>query len=232
MTHGITIVCPSRRPHMIGRLLANYARQRGVERQLIVCLHGVEPNLLDLKEAEALGGVSFLRFEATQTLGELLNRAGLEVETPYICKWDDDDFYGAGFLTESVTALQRNRGRIVGKGGWHAWIEQRGKLYLRFNHACDRRSGHLAGGTLACATRDWLEIGFPEISLGEDQAFVKRFISLGHTSFATSKYNYAQYRGGDSADHTWLISDEDYLHGSEFVMNGLVFSAFEKEFGI
>ena len=215
MSFAVSVVCVSRRPHLIGRLFTNFARQNNVSAQLILCGHGVR--FPDLKSS--FSNVNFKIFEFSEDfkLGEILNY-GIDVaESAVVCKWDDDDYYGRSFLAEAVNCLLEGKGDLVGKASWYAWLEGEKKMFLKYPGWDNRDVDYLAGGTLAAFKNDLLRIQFPALNLGEDQHLVKSFIKSGRKVWSSSQFNYMQVRGLPDHSHAWSVPDEEYIIGSRYV---------------
>ncbi len=72
------------------------------------------------------------------------------------------------------------------------------------------------------------KVEFPEISLGEDQQFLRAVKLLGLSVFSTTPFNYVQVRRDDVKSHAWDITEESYLTKSAFVSDRLLPSFYDR----
>src|SRR5262245_43918335 len=112
------------RPAYVGRVLTNLNKQTDVTVEMILCANGFKVSTEEL-QCGSDRPVRTLVFAKQVTLGEMLNRGVYEARGEYICKWDDDDFYGREFLAEAYKVLRGTSSKLVGKASWYAWMEQR-----------------------------------------------------------------------------------------------------------
>lgn len=213
-----SVVCVSRRPQMLDEIVANTVRQVAVDIELVLVTNdrGFDNSDID----RALSPIRRARHIATDpdaSLGECLN-LGLGVATErFVAKFDDDDYYGPNFLSDSLRAHGYAGAGVVGKHTYYAEFTASGDRYLRFPGHEFSYSSTLAGGTLVIDRDRVGDLGFTEVSLGEDRAFISACHRRGVSTFAADRFSFLQRRG---AENTWAISEEQFRKGSEAVDPG------------
>ncbi len=58
-------------------------------------------------------------------------------------------------------------------------------------------------------------VRFQNLSLGEDVKFLRDCAKKGYSIYATTPYNYVYIRRKDKSTHTWRVSDQRFLTGSQ-----------------
>lgn len=125
--------------------------------------------------------------------------------------WDDDDYYGPFYLDE----LSRNlhKGDVIGKSKSFIKLSD-DNLYLMDtapqNILLDKR-WVVHGPTITARVQDSLL--FEHQPFAEDLKFVDQMREQGADIYVTSKYNWC-YMRGDSANHTWKISDDEFKYAN------------------
>lgn len=61
------------------------------------------------------------------------------------------------------------------------------------------------------ARRVFDEARFPEQSVGEDTKFLKDCVEKGYKPYSTDHFNYVVRRAASRDEHTWKVSDTEYL---------------------
>ncbi|MEM1335641.1 MAG: hypothetical protein AAGG08_19525, partial [Actinomycetota bacterium] len=100
---------------------------------------------------------------------------------------------------------------VVGKHTYYADVVASSQHVVKFPGNEFRYSSALAGGTLVIDRERTSDLGFEEISLGEDQAFLRACHRRGISTFSADRFNFVQLRSGDN---TWRVSDELFLDGA------------------
>lgn len=106
----ITVVVPFSRMENAGHVLANFARQRHAEKRLLFVANGAARSLL------AVPGAFVCNSEASPAHAR---NAGLAWAREHgggaVSFWDDDDYYGAPYLSEVAAALDGHPERVAVK---------------------------------------------------------------------------------------------------------------------
>lgn len=208
----VAIVCVSMRPHLLDAVVANIARQRDVDLEVLFVANA--PNF-DMRRVEtafaSIERAVVIRPPARTTLGASLNRAMDMTDARFVAKFDDDDLYGPYFLADSLRAHGYAGAGVVGKHSYYARLVATGATHLRFPGNEFRYSGTLAGGTLVLDRDRIGDQRFDDVSLGEDRAFLAQLHRRGFSTFSADRFNFVQMRTGSN---TWAVDDETFLERS------------------
>lgn len=212
---GVTVVCVSRRPHLLDQVVANVARQEGVDIEFVLVANseGFDDDALDTA-TKTFANMSVI-VDRDASLGACLNRA-FDVSTSprFVAKFDDDDHYGPAYLRDSLRAHSYAGAGVVGKHTYYAMLDATGQHVLRFPGHEFSYSSTLAGGTLVIDRARTGTLRFPDISFEEDRGFLEMCHRRGISTFAADRFNFLQHRG---TDNTWVIHDDDFVTGCELV---------------
>ena len=208
-------ICVSQRPEMIHNLVANYRRQRYTNARFILVLNSddydqenVENLLSDVPNARVIS------VPKEKTLGDCLNIAIAESDSEFFAKIDDDDFYGADYLSDLILATKYADASIFGKRSIYALIERDKSLYIRNEGYEFSYTDFVAGGTLLVRRSDVDGLRFELVPSGTDSLFLRNAVSMGLRIFSTDRFNYVMNRRFDSDSHTWKINESDFLRNS------------------
>ncbi|MDQ0058851.1 glycosyltransferase [Paenibacillus harenae] len=202
--NGVTVITSTNKPQFLNNIFDNYSRQLYNNKQLIIILNS---NLIDanvwVEKAKAYANVWVHRLPDSVSLGECLNFAVDRSSYNVISKFDDDDYYSPYYLTSAVKALRRTNADIVGKRSVLTYLEDDGKLILRFPGNENKYQHYVAGGTITFRKSVFQRVRFSALSIGEDVDFMTKCRQNGYKLFATSRYNYVYIRRPDPNMHTW-----------------------------
>nr|BFE86359.1 hypothetical protein GCM10020093_089600 [Planobispora longispora] len=146
---SVSVLLCTRRPEMVAFALGQVARQRGVETEVILTLHGVPAGLPEVSEATAAypGPITVVEEDGGRVFGEVLNRAARRASGTYLAKMDDDDWYGPDHLSDLVLALRYSGADLVGAAGEFYYLEPLG-ITVRRSVDSELYSGHVAGSSI------------------------------------------------------------------------------------
>lgn len=208
----ITAIVSSIRPNQVDHVLKSLGDQQHVDLQVAFLAHGWPVDESELKErahTHGLDDVIVLSADMDVPLGACLNRLVQSAEADVVAKVDDDDFYGPDYLSDQLYALDYSQADVVGKRAHYVHLTGPAVTALRFP-AYEHQYTHFVMGPTIVARRDVaLECPFPEVSVGEDTAFLESVLKAGYRIYSADRFNFAQVRGGTV--HTWQISDAEVL---------------------
>ncbi|NUO96528.1 MAG: glycosyltransferase family 2 protein [Nonomuraea sp.] len=207
----VSIVMSSKRPGMVGAALAQMERQRGVEVEVLLGLHGVTFD--QVRPAIEACSLPVTRFEAETSVpfGEVLNRAAALASGDYLAKWDDDDWYGPDHLSDLVMAHSYAGADVVGTTAEFFYLEPLRATVRRTTFASGAAypsevwADHVAGGTILLQRAKFREIGgFPALPRAVDLEFLKAAQKIGARVYRTHGLGYV-LRRGLTGEHTWQL---------------------------
>ncbi len=210
---GVSVLLASKRPADVERAVGFVARQRHVDVQLLVGLHGSGWNEDSIRSvrASAPDDTEIVQFDADRNLGDLLGALTSMARHDLVTKWDDDDWYGPDHLGDLCLAYRYSGADVVGKAAEFVYVERSDLTIRRFAYGAESYSRTLAGGTLLTST-EWLEQvgGWRPVARGVDRELLADTERVGGTSYRTHGFQYVLRRRGDAA-HTWAAPDSGFL---------------------
>ncbi|TMR92144.1 glycosyltransferase family 2 protein [Nonomuraea basaltis] len=216
-TPKVSIVMSSKRPALVGAALAQMERQRGVEAEVLLGLHGVAFEQVRAVVERCALPVTWVEAAASVPFGEVLNRAAALASGDYLAKWDDDDWYGPRHLSDLFMALTYAGADVVGTTAEFFYLEPLKATIRRTTFASGARypsevwSDHVAGGTIMVPLVKFREIGgFPGLSRAVDLEFLKVAHQSGARIYRTHGLGYV-LRRGLSDEHTWQLPLAHFL---------------------
>ncbi|MDP9801230.1 spore maturation protein CgeB [Arcanobacterium wilhelmae] len=199
------------RPAQLEHVLETLAAQRDVQMQPIVGTHGFAASDEIQAKARELGlDVMWIENSRELSLGDVYNRLIERVDADYIAKMDDDDFYGADYLFDSLLAARYSRAELVGKQAHFMYLEDEDVTVLRFPTWENRYTSWISGPTMVARADVMKELGFASMTLGEDSDFLQRVIKSGGKVYSAQRFGFAQMRKA-RANHTWEISSAEVI---------------------
>ncbi|NUU77360.1 glycosyltransferase [Paenibacillus xylanilyticus] len=205
------LVCTKRRQCM-HNLFHNYSRQNYKNKELIVILNNDKLKVSEyIKAANQHKNVRVLSLPENVSLGHCLNHGAALARHGLIAKFDDDDYYAPGYLTDSVQTLLKTNADIVGKRAHYMYLNSRKLLLLRYPAKAKQYVPLIQGATLLAKRNVITEVGFRDKNRGECVTFCSDSLTKGYKIYAGSPSNFLAIRRRNSADHTWIVSDKDLL---------------------
>lgn len=212
---SISAVVSTNRPEHLDEVLQTHAAQTHADKELVLVAHGFAPPS-DLKARASEAGVEHLQVvevDSAQSLGACLNRGIEAASGAVIAKMDDDDVYGAHYLSDQLAALRYSNADIVGKQAHYMHLRGRNIVMCRFPEREHRFTDLVMGPTLVSQREVFRELSFAQRTLGEDTDFQKRAVAAGARIYSADRFNFVQVRG--SHEHTWSVDDEVLLANSD-----------------
>jgi len=205
----VAVICATNRPAQLDRVIENYERQSYPDRRLVVITNSRGFDVAEVRDRLAdVENAMTIDVDEERSLGECLNTALDAVESRFVAKFDDDDRYGAEYLTDMMIAHRFAGAALVGKHSHYAHISDDGSTHLRFPGREFEYTSWVAGGTMVIDRGRVAGLRFRDLSIGEDGAFIADCQRAGHAVYAADRFNYVQYRTGDN---TWSRDRADYL---------------------
>jgi hypothetical protein len=214
----VSVVLCTRRPEMVAFALRQAARQRGVEVEVVLALHGFGPDAPGVRAAVAAfratgRGLVVWECDAATVFGSVLNGAVARASGPLVAKMDDDDWYGPDHLADLVLARRYSGADLAGSIASFVYLEAL-DLTVRLPGATECPFERVAGGTLLLDRGTLAEVGgFRPVPTAEDTRLLADLLRLGARVYRGHGCNYVLRR--KAAGHTWRVGSGYFLrHGS------------------
>ena len=219
---SVSVVIPTCRPKNVTHALENFARQSYQEKELLLVLNNASFDIDAIRaQARAFPNVHVLQMEGQPTLGACLNRAVREASGAYMAKMDDDDHYGARYISDMMLAVAYSDAEILGKGAYFAHLEGPNKMALREVRVDHQHTDTVAGASLTVRREVLERITFQNRNNGEDTAFLKEAVQAGCRIYSADRFNYVMVRRADPAKHMWKVKDAQFLQNCRDLQPGL-----------
>jgi hypothetical protein len=199
----VSVILCTRRPNMLNFALAQIARQRHVELEVALVLHGVDAGSTEVKSAIAAFGhpLTVVDVSADVPFGMALNRGAARTSGRYLAKMDDDDWYGPEHLADMLLARGYSGADLVGCHNEFTFLEQIGVM-VRLRADTERPHQQVAGGTLFIERSAFQEIGgFRPVHGSEDTHLQRAIEAAGGKIYRTHGLGYVLRRS--ASGHTW-----------------------------
>jgi len=210
-SNGVSIVTCTNRPACMDTLLRNYGRQRHPHKELIVILNGNQAIDAYVKAASVYRNVRVYSLPAQTTLGSCLNVGVRLCRYPLIAKFDDDDYYGPDYLTDSVRTLTATGADIVGKRAHYMYLSGKRLMLHRYYTKANQYVSMVQGATLLVKRHVFGRVRFPDRNRGECVKFCSDSRAAGFKIYAGDPRHFIAMRRSGSKDHTWIVSDRSLL---------------------
>ncbi|MEV5413231.1 glycosyltransferase [Thermopolyspora sp. NPDC052614] len=198
----VSVVLCTRRPDMLRFAISQVARQRGVDVELVLGLHGVPRSRVEEAVRSVHFPVTVYEADPSLPLGAVLNQAFARASGTYVTKMDDDDWYGPDHLADLALAQMYSGAELLGAPAEFVHLEQIGVTVQRSRRTeCFRDT--VAGGTLFM-TRTLFETvgGFRPVPRHVDGEFCRAVRAAGGRIYQAHGLNYILRRRA-AQGHTW-----------------------------
>jgi hypothetical protein len=196
----------------MGTLFRNYSRQNYRNKELIVILNHRSLKIKDyIQAAKSYPNVRIFSLPEHVSLGQCLNYGVEQSRYSHIAKFDDDDYYAANYLTDSMQLMSRTNADIVGKRAHYMYLNSKKLLLLRYYNKANQYVPIIQGATLLVKRHVLSHIRFPDRNRGECVKFCADCIAKGFKIYSGSPFNFLAIRRKNSKDHTWIVSDKELL---------------------
>ncbi|MBR8740680.1 glycosyltransferase family 2 protein [Nocardiopsis sp. MG754419] len=211
----VSVILCTRRPDMVGFALAQIARQRGVDLETVLTLHGFaadRPEVAAAIDAYRATGLPITVYEAPadRIFGAVLNDSVARASGDLVAKWDDDDWYGPEHLADLVLARTYSGAELVGTGQDFIYLQEVDLMVWRSRES-ETATRFIAGGTIL-TDRVVLEEtgGFRPLPRAIDTQLLIAVSRGGGRIHRTHGLGYVLRRTGGG--HTWSEDMAYFLH--------------------
>ena len=224
-TPSMSVVVASNRPD----LAAHWSRQLGAqdhpEFEVIWAQHGegFDPSHLAQARQHLGDRLQAVGVPADHTLGDALNAATARASGDVIVKWDDDDLYHPGHLTDLATARFYTGAELVGKAAEFVYLGDLDVTIRRFANSTEAYSTTIGGPALSIGRGDLRDLGgWRRTRRRVDALLIEDVRAAGGATYRTSGFGFVMMRTGSAGHaHTWSAGDEYFLKSAVDQRRGL-----------
>jgi hypothetical protein len=207
----VSVVLATRRPEMLGFALRQVRKQRDVELQLVLAPHGFSPDAGEVRELAGPGladRVVVRPHDESVLFGDVLAGAVAAADGDLVLKMDDDDWYGADFVSDLLLARGYSGAELVGTPSELHYLVPK-DVTVRRGHRAELYARFVAGGTMLIDRGLLREVGsFRPVRRYVDAQLLNAVVRTGAAIYRTHGLGYLLRR--NATGHTWQV-DMDYL---------------------
>lgn len=211
----ISVILCTRRADYLDFALRQIARQRHVELELILTLHGITADRPEVKSAVADFDrpITVVEVPAEVSFGAALNAGVARSSGRYLAKWDDDDWYGPEHLADMLLAFSYSGADLVGCLSQLIYLEEIDVTVLRPGGASERATRRISGATIVMDRHIFDAVGgFRPLPRHVDTGLLRGVEAVGGRIYRTHGLGFTVHRRADG--HTWTQPVTDFLRQS------------------
>lgn len=221
-SHGISVITCTNRQNYIDNVFKNFTRQNFKDKELIIILNSNDMNQKEWEEkAKKHENIRIFQLDEELSLGKCLNFGVEKARFNCIAKFDDDDYYGPKYLTDSLNVLLDAGADIVGKAAYHVYFKKSKTLAIRMPNEENSWVDFVNGPTLLFKKDIFKKVSFKDITKGEDVAFCKDCISNGFKIYSGNRFHHVYIRHTNEDSHTYVLDDEEFLKCCVIIAEGI-----------
>ncbi len=227
----VSVITPTYRRENLKRCLDTFERQSYQNRELVIVFNG--NTLPSLREAgvEPPGeNVKIINVPGDLFAGACINQGHLQATGDYCFRMDDDDHYGANYISDMVLSARAVDAELFGKPPSPLIFEDDNTVYLRKNrmpfcivpyNLLMQKDIWIGGNSIAGHHQFFNKIQYDNLSFeAADSSLMYQLPLIGNGFFAMADgLNLVAERRKDQATHTWKI-DESKLKNND-IANGI-----------
>lgn len=218
---ALSVITSTNRKYNLKQYIHRMNKQKHVNIQIVLITHGFTLTSGEKREIYATLNnnieLEIIPIDESLPLGYCLNTAIIKVKHDYVAKMDDDDFYFSNYLIDSWIAAQYSRADLVGKLATFSYLDGAKLIISKHKNMTRRYNTFVMGATFFCKSDTMKKYMFSYLPTGEDSDFLRRINEDNVSIYIDHPYNFCIYRSGDVGNHTWKISDLEYMKNSEIV---------------
>ena len=217
---SISVVLPTNRPEQVDHAIEQVARQIHRPLQLVLVLHGVPTDGVAERARKAgLENVVVVTADPSLTLGSVLNLGIEAADGAYLAKMDDDNVYGAHYLSDLASAFDYTTAGLVGKGAHYCEMRTHGVTLLRFPHLEHTEAELIQGGTILADGDLLRKMRFADLPRAIDSDLLRRALRDKVGVYSGDRFNFVSVRG-DREAHTWKVDDKELMRHGRVAFHG------------
>lgn len=209
---GISIITCTNKLYSFDQILDNFNRQDFIEKELIIIINNNKINEINWKnKISKYANIRIFRLEENISLGNCLNFAVQKSIYPIVARFDDDDYYGPKYLSDSIKSFDNANTKLIGKHTIYVYFTKEKNLAIKDQGHENQFLYFLNGATMLFKKEIFKKIRFRNISVNEDVFFCKDCVKSGIMPYSGNKYHFVYLRHPSTNNHTWKISNKHLM---------------------
>lgn len=209
---GVTVITCTNLPDSLDNILANFYRQDFEEKELIIIINNNQISIDKWKE-RVIDDKNIRVFQLNEdiSLGGCLNFGVQKANRGIIAKFDDDDYYGPKYLSDTIKYFDLTDAKLIGKGATFIYLVESKILTIRNLYEENKYDTFVNGSTQVFKKEIFKKVRFRDVSVGEDVAFFDDCIRNRIKVYSCNRYHHVYIRHPSKNRHTWRINDNDLI---------------------
>lgn len=218
----VSVLLCTMRPDFIESAMRQIAAQDHPRLEVVLVLHGLDRDAPAVKQAiaDCPLPVTVVEVDGDRIFGDALNHGAMAASGDFITKFDDDDWYSPRHVGDLVAAARFSGAVLVGCAAELIYLEEFDLTVQRFGGRSERRSRHVAGGTILVRRSDFRELGgYRRLRTAEDRELLSAVADAGGTIYRMHGTGYVLARR--ASGHTWNRPSASFLKNAERQLRGI-----------
>lgn len=206
-SYSVSVISYAGSKNKINNIIENFSRQNLLNKELII----VYNSILDLEDVKKdlmkTENISFFGIQPMISKGAYLNFGIKECKKNYIAIFNENDYYGANYLSNCMRTAVVTKATIMGKSLVYIYfkdIELLGVFKEYYDHGWDNAvensyTSYVREGTLFIKRTAFTRIGFPD----DDLYFCSKF-------FQKCRDQHIKIYAADRSDYVYIFQNNKY----------------------
>ncbi|MCF6460038.1 glycosyltransferase [Clostridium sp. Cult3] len=210
---GVSIITCTNLPHSLDNILDNFIRQDVDTKELLIIINNNKIDEVKWKnKTSKYDSIRVFKLNENISLGRCLNFGVEKAKYDIISKFDDDDYYGPKYLSDTIKYFDCTEAKLIGKGATFVYVVDKNILTIRNPHEENKYTNFVNGSTLTFKKGVFNMVRFQDKNIAEDVHFCRDCIRNGIKIYSCSKFHHVYFRSPSLNNHTWKIEDDEFLN--------------------
>lgn len=209
---GVSIITCTNKVDTLDNIINNFIQQDHHNKELIIIINKDSIDLDDwLNKIEKYKNIKIFKLSEKNSLGYCLNYAVSKSKHPIIAKFDDDDYYGPKYVSDTIMSFNKTHADVIVKAANFVYFVDTKLLTIRTPSEENKFVNFGNGSTLVFKKKIFNKVKFKDMSIAEDVHFCQDCIKNNIKIYSTNKYHHIYFRHLNKNRHTWKIKDTAFI---------------------
>ena len=211
--NGISITTCTNKIYSFNDILNNFNRQNYKEKELVVIINNNKiDHFIWRDKVSQYNNIQIFKLDENVSLGKCLNFAIQKCKYTTIARFDDDDYYGPKYLSDSIKCFDNNNTKLIGKHTVYVYFTKEKILAIKDIDNENQFIYFLNGATMIFKKDIFQKVRFRDVSVNEDTLFCKDCMKKRITPYSGNKNHFVYLRRPNANSHTWKISNQSLIN--------------------
>lgn len=217
---GVLVV--SMREERLSALFKSIGDQKHVSLHIVLLTHGFKLSDEKIAELKQLGNykLTVVNQNLSVSLGECLNKCLEFVQSDYVIKMDDDDYYFPNFIIDLYIAQKYSNAEVVGKYGFYFYLKHTDLVGKRRTEKQFVEVSEVKGNSIFCKTSVLKKYKFSDMKRHEDSDLFGRIRSDKGSIYCIHPFDMCVFRDSNKNNHSYQVEDVNFLRDAKTLYFG------------